>query len=124
MNCADRQGGAGNRNAECSERRRAQRFTTSLEFVFSDGRSLFSGILLDISSGGFKMETHRFFREGTLLTITLPGEPVLKVQGVVRWSNKEGLGYNTGVQFSGLSDEQEASLREFVQGILWQVFKR
>jgi Tfp pilus assembly protein PilZ len=109
---------------EGSDRRKTHRLDSRLEVNFSDGRSLFKEVILDLSTGGLQAEAPRQLDVGTELTLSIVANPPVKVKGVVRWTMKKGIKYRLGVQFSDLPAEQEVRIRELVQALFWETYDK
>ncbi len=106
------------------ERRKTQRLNTKFVLDFSDGLKFFQGYLLDIGPGGVQIESPEPCPKDANLTISMPFEPPLKLNGIVRWSQRSGLNYRIGLEFTGLSDEQQVRMRQIIQAFFWETYKR
>jgi len=106
------------------ERRKSHRLGTSLELDYSDGQGFLTGLILDFSSGGLQVEVTKVWEIGTILILSLPFKPALKLKGIVRWAKKKGLKYRIGIQFLDLTPNQESIVRAINQSLLWKAFKR
>jgi hypothetical protein len=86
-----------------SEQRRHQRapIDVALEFVAKGGTERLPGRARDISLGGMFIETAAKslpFASELVVHVTLPGQRALFVlPGVVRWSDKDGMGVQFGL---------------------------
>ncbi|NPA94672.1 MAG: PilZ domain-containing protein [Thermodesulfobacteria bacterium] len=103
-----------------SEKRKTQRLRLSIEAVCKAGDKFFKADITDISPGGVKLETPRELNTGEKIVFTMEWKGPLKLKGTVRWFRREGLHYVYGIQFDGLSPEQEARVREIIQDIFWK----
>lgn len=108
------------------ERRRHRRVTASLPLRFVDERGEEEAFdLVDLSESGARIQCVRRLTPMTKVQVgmVLPGryagradDVQLHTTGVVVWSHPvDGGGYDTGVFFSVLDDEQREILRSFVQ---------
>ncbi len=111
-------------DSSIKDRRKAERLSSSFEVTYSDGKYFYTEYLKDISSGGAQIETRRPHDIGTEITITLASEPPVKLKGIVRWIKKDGLKYQMGVQFKKVTPDQEAKIREVIQALFWDTYRR
>ena len=84
--------------------------------------NFFTGFSQDISTGGIFIATFDILAMGARLNVnfTVPGGPVLSVDGVVRWVRE----YNEttpdvepgmGVQFEGLNADDQGAINKFME---------
>ena len=102
------------------EKRKTHRLRVNIEAVCQEGGRFFKAYVLDISLGGLKMESQTKIENGDKLKITLEWKNPLKLEGTVRWSQKDGLHYIYGVQFTNLNEEQDAGIRGITQDVFWK----
>ncbi len=103
-----------------SEKRKTQRLRLSIEAVCRVGEKFFKADITDISPGGVKLESQTRLNPGDKVVFTVEWKGPLKLKGMVKWVQKEGLHYLYGVQFSELTAEQEGKVREITQDIFWK----
>ena len=106
------------------DKRKAQRLSSTFDVTYSDGKFFYTDFLKDISTGGAQIEAQRPLEIGTLITLTLSTEPPVKIKGIVRWIKREGLKYRLGIQFQKVTPEQEAAIREIIQALFWETYRR
>ncbi len=106
------------------DKRKAERLPSCFQVTYSDGKYFYTECLRDISSGGAQIEAARPQEVGTEITMTLDSEPPIKLKGIVRWVKKAGLRYQMGVQFKKVEPEQEAKIREIIQCLFWETYRR
>ncbi len=106
------------------DKRKAERLTSSFEVNFSDGKHFYTEFLQDISTGGAQIEARRALEPGTEINIALSSEPPIKLKGIVRWVKRAGLKYHMGIQFKKVEPEQEAAIREIIQSLFWNTYRR
>ncbi len=105
------------------DKRRHPRFTISQFISVSFDRESFVQVSAeDISQGGMRCRTAvpidpltRVFLMVTIPTIT--GDYILKVEGVVVHSRKDGPDYALGVQFVDLMDSDKEALQEYLSSL-------
>jgi uncharacterized protein (TIGR02266 family) len=104
-----------------AERRQSPRVALCVEVGFQSDSNFYAGFTEDISEGGLFVATHMLQQVGTevSLTFTLPNDYELRVTGVVRWlRDPHDLDGDTrpgmGLQLRGLSQEDQAMIREFL----------
>ncbi len=103
------------------DRRINDRAQANFILEYSDGRRFYAEYLCDLSIGGMRIEALDPIKPETKLIISLPSKPVLKIEGVVRWTRKDGHRYQIGIEFPAITMEQQFSLKEIVQSLFWEV---
>lgn len=105
--------------------RKNPRVPLSLPVDFSVGEVLSTGYLLNISATGLFLHTKKTLFPGTNINMRfiLPvSNRLLNIKGIVKWctqmSGDKSLFGGAGVQFIGLSPEDQKSIMEFVEGEL------
>ncbi len=110
----------GGKNPLTEEKRKTHRLKLNIEAVCQGRDKFFKAYVLDISPGGLKMESQTRLEKGDRLKLTVEWKNPLKLEGTVRWSQKDGLHHIYGVQFTNLNEEQDAGIREITQDIFWK----
>jgi len=103
------------------ERRDAPRRHVEVEIGFQSEANFFTGLSSDISTGGLFVASYDIPPIGTPVNVnfSLPGGPMLSLDGVVRWVRE----YNPmiqemvpgfGVSFEQLSPQEETAINEYL----------
>ncbi len=95
------------------QERQTLRIPIRIPAIFSSGYGLGEGIVVNISTPGCAIESTKALRVGDYvrLNVYLPDERLLRnVRAAVRWAQ----GRRFGVEFLGLSEEEEACLSRLV----------
>jgi len=116
--------------ADTLERRRSPRFSptrrvtvTCVEGVMSPfgwGDSHADSAILDLSSGGARLETRTPLVAGQILCleIGMNGIEGIEAYGEVRWSRPgSGAGHQAGIEFFHVPSAQLRELRSFLEGL-------
>lgn len=101
-------------------RRKYDRLPANFFLDFSCGGACHTGTVTDISLGGLRVKTLKKLTPGCQVLISLQTNPPLKIKGVVKWSNKKGFRWFSGIQFRDVSMEQDFRLREVIHSIYWE----
>ncbi len=109
--------------ANTVDKRKHDRLRHGTQVDFTDGRLFLSGDIVDISLGGMQIECMKGIAPNTEITIAIPMSAGLKIQGVVRWQRKKGIKHFLGIQFLGVTPEQESGIREVIQSLFWKSAK-
>jgi len=104
-----------------AERRVNRRVPLEAEIgVYSDS-NFYTGFTQDISAGGLFVATYDLHPIGTSVEVefALPDGHQLKVKGIVRWlrdpiEDTPGVFPGMGVQFAGLSPQDQQAIEEFI----------
>jgi uncharacterized protein (TIGR02266 family) len=103
------------------ERRTVRRIELNVGVGFRSGASFYTGHTSDLSEGGLFVASHMLQPIGAevALTFALPTGPEISVHGVVRWHRDPRVASRSmppgmGVQFQGLSPDDQARIRELV----------
>jgi uncharacterized protein (TIGR02266 family) len=113
-----------------AERRTAPRVRIELEIDFGSEHNFYSGLTLDISTGGVFVATHRRFNAGERLefAISLPDrQEAVRGEGIVRWSRAQSelsdAPPGVGLEFVGLSADALEAIEAYVRDnapLLWE----
>jgi uncharacterized protein (TIGR02266 family) len=98
--------------------RSGERATLVTEVRIDSESQFFAGVTGNVGGGGLFVATYAILPVGTsvIVEFTLPGEPPKKItaSGSVCWIREtEGAIHGMGVTFDGLSDDDDAAIREF-----------
>jgi len=101
-----------------SERRATKRIVLEVELGFQSESNFYTGLTLDLSTGGVFVATYELLPVGTLVTLdfALPESHCVKVEGEVRWLRDARTNDQTpgmGISFSSLQQEDLEAIREF-----------
>lgn len=103
------------------DRRINDRALANFILEYSDGRRFYAEYLHDLSIGGMRIEALEPIKPETNLIISLPSKPVLKIEGIVKWTRKDGHRYHIGIEFPVVTMDQQISLKKIVQSLFWEV---
>jgi len=102
-----------------SDKRHHKRAFVNMLVNYSDGQKIFTDYLKDISLGGARVETLNPLQKGSIITMTLPTDPPVKLTGKIRWVTKQKFKYLFGVEFDSMNYTQEALITDFLTSIFW-----
>ena len=88
---------------------------------YSDGHCFYAEYLYDLSIGGMRIEALDPIEPETKLIISLPLKPVLKIEGIVKWTLKDRHRYQIGIQFDNPTMEQQSGLKETIRSLFWEM---
>jgi hypothetical protein len=103
------------------DRRIYDRVPTNFIFEYSDGHRFYAEYLCDLSIGGMRIEALDPIKPETKLIISLPLKPVLKIEGIVKWTLNDKHRYQIGIQFDNPTMEQQFSLKEIMKSLFWEM---
>jgi c-di-GMP-binding flagellar brake protein YcgR len=101
------------------KRTQGVRLRKYIDVVVEDRLSsmLFRGAIADISETGMRILADQYLPKGTKYTFTMKSMPHLSLRGEIRWIRdfeRERDTYQVGVQFIGVSDEDQKRLANFL----------
>lgn len=102
-----------------SDKRIHKRAFVNMLVNYSDGEKMFTDYLKDISMGGARVETLTPPKKGSILTMTIPTDPPIKLTGKIKWVSKQKFKYLFGIEFDALSYAQESLITDFLTSIFW-----
>jgi uncharacterized protein (TIGR02266 family) len=103
------------------ERRGDERRAVEVELGFQSDTNFYTGLTMDISSGGLFVATYDIPPVGTAVNVnfSLPGGPIMSLNGVVRWVREinpvlPDMTPGIGVSFDDLDPADEAALNQYL----------
>lgn len=103
--------------------RQRERHSLQTAIDLRSDSNFFTGFSTNLSEGGVFLATYQELEPGTEveLTLTLPGQPGLRVSGTVKWTRElserePDLTPGLGIQFNALEAESLDAIRSFVKG--------
>ncbi|MCK4425638.1 MAG: PilZ domain-containing protein [Deltaproteobacteria bacterium] len=103
------------------DRRKYDRAPANFIIEYSYGHRFYAEYLHDLGIGGMCIEVLDPIEPETKLIITLPLKPVIKIEGIVKWSRKDRHRYQIGIQFDNPTMEQQSGLKEIMKSLFWEV---
>lgn len=103
------------------DQRKYDRAPAQFTIEYSYGGRFYTEYLIDLSVGGMCIDALKPVEPETRLIVTIPSKPVVKIEGIVRWSRKDGHRYKIGIEFDDLTREQESGIREIISSLFWEV---
>jgi hypothetical protein len=102
-----------------SDKRNHKRAYVNMLVNYSDGQKIFTDYLKDISMGGARVETLSPPQKGVILTMTIPTDPPIKLNGKIKWVTKQKFKYIFGIEFDSLNYAQESLITDFLTSLFW-----
>jgi len=103
-----------------SEKRKEERIKKTIKSEAKSDDALTYSTTVDMSSGGIFISTPEPLKNGSEieLSLTLPGEGEVKVNGVVKWireDEKQGCRAGMGIEFRNMDDSTKKKLGTLIR---------